>query len=253
MVKDKLPPDRGPPNGGPPNDLVDLCGDDVDMDIAGCTTEGEIVNEQRQVMNVSSIISNNPPNKNASAGDLTGMNCSVDDELISGNSNIVIVNNKAVSSNISGVINRVDTQKTDISTDKNLLSEEGKKIQERYDELAKNKYRITDAAPYYVFVEHAGKNIGRLFPIRVGHFLYQDTEFRKGIKDIVSVGINRVKIVANTYSVANKLVDHPTLLKNGLRSYIPSYFTQKKGSLSWSIQCSTSITFGKIFNPNKKL
>lgn len=100
---------------------------------------------------------------------------------------------------------------------------------ERLKELLNNKYRITDPAPYCVYVEHSEQNLGRLFPIRVGHYLFSHSEFKKGIKDIVPVGINRVKVIANTYNVANRLVNHPLLTQHCLRAYIPTFFTQKKG------------------------
>lgn len=122
-----------------------------------------------------------------------------------------------------------NTQKSSDNEDNRSLSDDHKKRQEYFDELARNKYRVTDPGPYFVYVEHSEKKIGRLFPIRVGHYLYQSEDLRNNVKDIVSVGINRVKIVVSTYSVANRLVDHPTLLKYNLRSYIPTYFTQKKG------------------------
>lgn len=103
------------------------------------------------------------------------------------------------------------------------------KNEDRYKELIKNKYRNSDPAPYFIFVEQNEKRLGRLFPIRVGHFLFSQKEFRDGIINIVPIGINRVKIVVSSYTVANKLVNHPILAKNNLRSYIPAYFTQKKG------------------------
>lgn len=141
------------------------------------------------------------------------------------------IENSNRTDNVSNINLSLNTnpQKSNDNDENTSLSEEHKKRQEFFDELAKNKYRITDPGPYFVYVEHSEKKVGRLFPIRVGHYLYQNEDLRNNVRDINSVGINRVKVVVNTYSVANKLVDHPTLLKYGLRSYIPTYFTQKKG------------------------
>lgn len=92
-----------------------------------------------------------------------------------------------------------------------------------------NKYRITDKGPFCVFVEHAKKNIGRLFPIRVGHYLQIDDNTAKSIVDIKSVGLNRVKVIVSSYEVANGLVNNPLLKNNELIAYIPTFYTQKKG------------------------
>ncbi|CAH2011885.1 unnamed protein product [Acanthoscelides obtectus] len=43
----------------------------------------------------------------------------------------------------------------------------------------KNTYTTTDTGPFFVCIEHKTKNIGRLFPIRVGHYLQQVPEFRR--------------------------------------------------------------------------
>lgn len=90
-----------------------------------------------------------------------------------------------------------------------------------------NKYRSTDKGPYFVFIEHKDKNLGRLFPIRVGHYLTKT--YNKSILDIKSVGINRVKVILNTYEVANSLIDSDVIKQNNLIAYIPKIFTQKKG------------------------
>lgn len=94
-----------------------------------------------------------------------------------------------------------------------------------------NRYRATDVGPYYVFVEHKDKNIGRLFPMRVGYYLRMNNEFKKSIVDIKVVGRNRVKVILNSLKAANEMIDNDLLTKNGLISYIPRFFTQKKGVL----------------------
>lgn len=92
-----------------------------------------------------------------------------------------------------------------------------------------NKYRLTDIGPYSVFVEHKDKNIGRLFPIRIGHFLQKVPEFRNDIMDIKPVGRNRVKVIFKSYNVANTLINHTAITENSLIAYIPQFFTHKKG------------------------
>lgn len=178
-----------PPDRGPPSEIMDLTGDEG-LNILDC-------------VNI----------ENSDKGSSTN------NTNFSNSDQVSILNLSSIS----------DTIKSTDNEENKSLSEDNIKIQERFNELSKNKYRITDPGPYYVYVEHAEKKVGRLFPIRVGHYLFQNEDLRNDIKDIIAVGINRVKIVVNTYRVANKLVDHPTLLKHNLRSYIPNYFTQKKG------------------------
>lgn len=92
-----------------------------------------------------------------------------------------------------------------------------------------NKYKPTDAGPYFVYVEHKEKNVGRLFPVRIGHYLTVSEMFKKTIVDIKPVGINRVKVVLNSYRAANDLVNNQLLVKNNYISYIPKFYTQRKG------------------------
>lgn len=108
-----------------------------------------------------------------------------------------------------------------------------------------NKYRTTDNGPYYVMVEHEDKNIGRLFPIRIGHYLLSDPYLKQNILDIKAVGLNRVKIICKTYNSANNLINHNALKTNKLIAYIPKYYTQKKGVIK---MVDTSFTEEYISN-----
>lgn len=94
-----------------------------------------------------------------------------------------------------------------------------------------NRYGLLDKGPYYVFVEHKDKNLGKLFPLRVGHYLFSEKTFKNDVIDITSVGINRVKVIFKTYNIANKLINHDIIIRNNLIAHIPNYFTQKKGVL----------------------
>lgn len=92
-----------------------------------------------------------------------------------------------------------------------------------------NKYKVSDKGPFYVFVEHTDKNLGKLFPMRVGYYLRLNNEFRKSILDIKVVGKNRVKVIVDSFSAANQMINNELLTKNGLIAYIPKFYTQKKG------------------------
>lgn len=92
-----------------------------------------------------------------------------------------------------------------------------------------NKYSFKDKGPYSVYVEHLNKNIGRLFPMKVGFYFLEEKDFKNDILDIVSVGVNRVKILFKTFSIANNLIQHNIIIKNNLVAYIPTFYNHRKG------------------------
>lgn len=92
-----------------------------------------------------------------------------------------------------------------------------------------NKYKPSDLGPYIVFVEHEDKNVGRLFPIRIGYYLRVNNLYKKSITDIKSVGVNRVKVILNSFKAANELVGNKLLRDKGYIAYIPTFFNHKKG------------------------
>lgn len=94
-----------------------------------------------------------------------------------------------------------------------------------------NRYLPSDKAPYSVFVEHDEKNLGRLFPVRVGHYLLECKEIASSIIDIKTVGLNRVRVVLKDYRSANQLVGNQVLRSHKLTAFIPKFYTQKKGVL----------------------
>lgn len=108
-------------------------------------------------------------------------------------------------------------------------SNQGKSSDNVYRIDFENKYSRSDSGPYFVHVESIDKNIGRLFPIRIGHYLKVDDVYKKSIVDIKIVGRNRVKVVLNSYQAANSLINNDLLLKNGFIAYVPKYYTHRKG------------------------
>lgn len=216
---------ESPNDGGPPGKLVDFSPDkpmDTSESTGNANADPSSTTWEQQVTDFLNI-----PNSDFSQ-QANSDSAVVNKSSVNTHHNPEHCNIRSNNSNYSTTGIDKNTKTPDNGDNKNV-SDDNTKRKERFDEFSKNKYRITDPAPYYVYVEHAEKNVGRLFPIRVGHFLYQCEELRKGIVDIIPIGINRVKVITKTYSMANKLVDHPLLLENKLRSYIPTYFTQKKG------------------------
>lgn len=112
--------------------------------------------------------------------------------------------------------------------DKNInVDEMAVEDDHRYD--LNNKYSSLDVGPFFVYLEHKNRNLGRLFPIKIGYFLQEIDVFKKDILDIKSIGLNRVKVVFKNYSIANLLINHEIVKKNELIAFIPKFFTQKKG------------------------
>lgn len=92
-----------------------------------------------------------------------------------------------------------------------------------------NKFKDTDAGPFFIFVEHKNLNIGRMHPMKLGEKLLQLSDFEKHIKEISRVGRNRIKIELDSGSIANKLVIHPFFPENEYVAFIPSFLTEKRG------------------------
>nr|CAH7725399.1 unnamed protein product [Callosobruchus chinensis] len=78
----------------------------------------------------------------------------------------------------------------------NISNSQPEKSINNYD--LNNKYLSTDKGPYFVYMEHKSKNSGRLFPIKVGHFLQQNREFKNDILDIPTVYRFKTSQVLNT-------------------------------------------------------
>lgn len=222
-----LPPDKGPP------DREGLTNPAKKVQ-TGLVAAMELENPPRNVDN--DVVSTGEFSKSGQTGnEFTDMDVGSLDNQGGKYSNMIlndisnVGNSLQCNKNNSGESVRNKNFENNQADNECSLNEGDKRRRERLNLLSRNRYQVNDHAPYYVYVEHLEKNLGRLFPVRVGHFLFHIEEFRKGIKDIVAIGLNRVKIIVDTYSLANKLVDHPVFIENKLKAYIPLHFTQKKG------------------------
>lgn len=102
-----------------------------------------------------------------------------------------------------------------------------KNIQNNYD--TNNKYSRNDLGPFFVYIEHKEKNLGKIFPIKIGYFLQTVQQFKNDVQDIKAIGVNRVKVIFKSYNIANSIVEHEVIKNNNLVAYIPKFFTHKKG------------------------
>nr|CAI5841665.1 unnamed protein product [Callosobruchus analis] len=92
-----------------------------------------------------------------------------------------------------------------------------------------NKYSLDSPRPYVVFVEHKYLNVGRLHPMRLGEKLLNIGNDARHIKEINTVGRNRIKIELDSPAAANRILSNSVFENNGLVAYIPLHLTEKKG------------------------
>lgn len=99
-------------------------------------------------------------------------------------------------------------------------------IEKKLFNLRSDKYNSDNI---YVYIEKTNcQDIGRLHPMIVGHILHKKLNI-KNIKEIKTVGRNRVKIQFNSIYEANNLVNNEFLASENLKAYIPSHLLETKG------------------------
>lgn len=132
-------------------------------------------------------------------------------------------------------------------------------------ELLSNKYNTKYLhlydSPYYVYIEHSDKNIGRLHPMAIGKLLYEQIKNPKAvIKEISKLGSNRIKVTMTTVTDINRLVENPILKENGYLVYVPKHLTERRGVIKGvytsfddnyllqNIECNSKILYCKRMN-----
>uniref|UniRef100_A0A6P7HB25 Uncharacterized protein LOC114346508 isoform X1 n=1 Tax=Diabrotica virgifera virgifera TaxID=50390 RepID=A0A6P7HB25_DIAVI len=80
-----------------------------------------------------------------------------------------------------------------------------------------------------VYVEKTNdQNISRLHPMVVADILHQKLKINN-IKQIKSIGRNRVKVILKSILDANNLVNNSHLKEDNLKAYIPNHLLEIKG------------------------
>lgn len=94
-----------------------------------------------------------------------------------------------------------------------------------------HKYEKSDSGPYHVYIEYIDKTFtGRLNAMKVGEIvLLTHPELDNKIKNIESIGRNRVRVVFNDADSANSLSGSSRLKNRGLDSYIPKFILFRQG------------------------
>lgn len=100
----------------------------------------------------------------------------------------------------------------------------------------KNRYLYNsgDSGPYHVYVENISTEFrGKLNAIKINEIIYSmHPELDHKIKEIDSIGRNRIRITFKDGQSANRLVGSERLLSQGLESYIPRFLVIRQGVIS---------------------
>lgn len=92
-------------------------------------------------------------------------------------------------------------------------------------------YERKDIGPFRVYIENNALNFkGKLSASKVGDIIYTcHVEIDNKIKEIESVGRNRVQLILKDYLSANLLVKSDKLKKYNLEAYVPRFLLRRKG------------------------
>lgn len=128
--------------------------------------------------------------------------------------------------NISIVHNEMECNDNDDNNTKSNTQKTEEIYKNRYD----NNYLHLYKAPFYVYIQHKEKNIGRLHPMAIGKLLYEQIKNPKNtIKEIIKMGSNRVKVVVRNMQEANNLVSNTKIRELGYIAYVPKHCTEIRG------------------------
>lgn len=116
-----------------------------------------------------------------------------------------------------------------ITTNSNKKSQVKNSPETRTGQYFKESYSITDNAPFIVYIENKQQNIGKLHPMSIGKLIFDHhPAINDKIKNISSIGMNKIKIEFNDVFSANSILKS-TYLKQNNEIYIPQYLTRRKG------------------------
>lgn len=111
---------------------------------------------------------------------------------------------------------------------------------------AKLLYALTDIGPFNIVIENSSQEFtGKLSAIKINEkIFYHHPELDNKIKEIESVGRNRVKVQCKDGKSANYLILSKKLEKDNLDVYIPKSFITRQGVI-YGVENDISIEFIK--------
>lgn len=95
-------------------------------------------------------------------------------------------------------------------------------------------YEASDKGPFIVYIENKTGNIGRAHLITVGKIINKALpKMEHYIRNISSIGMNRVKVEMASALSANKLINNDYLKNNSYEAYIPQFFKRRQGVVKY--------------------
>ncbi|CAH1110394.1 unnamed protein product [Psylliodes chrysocephalus] len=93
----------------------------------------------------------------------------------------------------------------------------------------------TDSGPYSVYIENNSENfVGQLRPMKIGEIIYNaHPDLDNHIKNIDSVGRNRIRVKCKDYKTANSLINSNQLKNYILNVYIPRFMLHRRGIIKY--------------------
>ncbi|KAK9707903.1 hypothetical protein QE152_g27540 [Popillia japonica] len=67
------------------------------------------------------------------------------------------------------------------------------------------KFSYLYNGPYYAYIQHSSKNIGRLHEMAVGRLLHEELGIKSSIKEVSKAGYNRIKVELELSHLLKKL------------------------------------------------
>ncbi|KAK9711647.1 hypothetical protein QE152_g25334 [Popillia japonica] len=89
------------------------------------------------------------------------------------------------------------------------------------------------SGPYYAYIQHQSKNIGRLHEMAIGRLLHEELGLKTGIKEISRAGYSRIKIEMRTLKDVINLVNDSRLKEKKLHCYVPRHLTECRGVIKF--------------------
>lgn len=91
------------------------------------------------------------------------------------------------------------------------------------------KYDKSNSAPFTIYIEHLEKELRKLHPMRVGHYLKSIEKINNNIINVCAIGRNKVKVLLDNLDSANSLINNTILTKNNLLAYVPRHCVERRG------------------------
>lgn len=98
------------------------------------------------------------------------------------------------------------------------------------DNINKNRYELTDSAPFVVNISSIDRNIGNLHPISIGKkIINKYPNFKTDIINISVLNKSTIKLELKSAKTANFLVTNNPFVEDNYNVYIPTHLVERQG------------------------